>query len=243
MVHCEQMLPLGESPKVTETLRLVGDDTKGYSVSNTTDLVIRDVGVFRRVDPPYSAGQPQPARIEAAYIATIEPGRSAALQFKPLAVASDATKRDASTRYQDEDEDPTIRRRSTLLYPEDIWLDEWNKVAILAPEGKASESAAETNDAEVTRIRLHLLARLASSRLRLLPGDVRLIGWTDQRLPGVRIQPAAPQNRTYTLVLAHLVRGDLPAVRPDRNVAEDYLSPSFFDSDVPVEIPAEPETP
>ena len=62
-----------------------------------------------------------------------------------------------------------------------------------------------------TRIRLTRLARLAADRLRLLPGDVRLIGWTDQRLPGMRIRPEAPQNRTYTLVLAHLARGHAAA--------------------------------
>ena len=49
MVHSEQMLPLGTSAKTIETLRLVGDEAKGFSVSNTTDLTIRDIGVFRRV--------------------------------------------------------------------------------------------------------------------------------------------------------------------------------------------------
>jgi len=65
--------------------------------------------------------------------------------------------------------------------------------------------------------------------LRLLPGDVRMIGWTEQRLPGLRIQPEAPQNRTYTLVLAHLARGGLPVARPDRNLAEDFIDPGVLE--------------
>ena len=73
------------------------------------------------------------------------------------------------------------------------------------------------------------LARLAADRLRLLPGDVRLIGWTDQKLPGMKIRPEAPQNVTYTLVLAHLARGPLPPARPDRNLAEDFVDPTVLE--------------
>jgi hypothetical protein len=78
-----------------------------------------------------------------------------------------------------------------------------------------------------------------------LPGDVRLVGWTDQRLPGMRIRPEAPQNFTYTLVVAHLKRGSLPRIRADRNRAEDYLDPTFFDEEAVQNVPldlSEPPT-
>ena len=88
-----------------------------------------------------------------------------------------------------------------------------------------------------SRIRLTALARLAADRLRLLPGDVRLVGWTDERLPGMKIRPEAPQNRTYTLVLAHLARGPLAAVKPDKNLAEDFVDPKVLDT------PADPDAP
>ena len=78
-------------------------------------------------------------------------------------------------------------------------------------------------------MRLTHLARLASDRLRLMPGDVRLVAWTNQRLPGMRIRPEAPQNATFTLVLAHLVRGPLPSPKSDTNVAEDYFDPAVFE--------------
>jgi len=50
----------------------------------------------------------------------------------------------------------------------------------------------------------------------------------------LRINPEAPQNLTYTLVLAHLSRGALPPVKPDRNVAEDYMGPSDVIDDTPL---------
>jgi hypothetical protein len=84
---------------------------------------------------------------------------------------------------------------------------------------------------------------LATQQLRLIPGDVRLVAWTDQPLSGMQISPAAPQNSTYTLVLAHLVRGALPAVKPDKNVAEDYFEPEFDvepDPNAPMVEPADP---
>lgn len=99
-----------------------------------------------------------------------------------------------------------------------LWIPEWNQSEVLAlanpnsPDGKG-------------HVRLTRLARLAVERLRLSPGDIRLVGWTDDMLGGMDISPSAPQNVTYTLVLAHLVRGELPAVVPDTNVAEDYYEP------------------
>jgi hypothetical protein len=97
------------------------------------------------------------------------------------------------------------------------WLPEWNKSPVFA-----GESADEKG-----RVRLTRLARLAVERLRLMPGDVRLVAWTDEQLAGLAITPHAPQNTTHTLVLAHLVRGDLPLVRADANVAEDYYEPEI----------------
>jgi hypothetical protein len=94
-------------------------------------------------------------------------------------------------------------------------------------------------------VRLTRLAGLATQQLRLIPGDVRLIGWTEEVLEGMQISPAAPQNKTYTLVLAHLVRGALPPVVPDKNVAEDYYEPVLdpdldFGPDAPMVEPADP---
>jgi len=102
---------------------------------------------------------------------------------------------------------------------------------------RVAESAGD--ESANSRIRLTGLARLATDRLRLLPGDVRLVGWTDQRLPGMKIRPEAPQNRTYTLVLAHLAHGPLAAARPDLNLAEDFIDPAIFDDKPESESPTD----
>ncbi|HEY2411879.1 MAG TPA: hypothetical protein VGI40_06540 [Pirellulaceae bacterium] len=210
MVHSEQLLSLGTSDKTLETLRLVGDETRGFSVSNTTDLAIRNVGVFRRVDQP-TANKPMQPQIEAAYIEKLEPASSAILRFEPL--KAELRKEDVS-----------------LESPPAIWLSQWDDAPIFSHRTDSSRSDSTNQSAgDAAGIRLTRLARLASDRLRLLPGDVRLVGWTDQRIPGMHIRPEAPQNRTYTLVLAHLTRGSLPPPRPDRNLAEDYYDPAVLE--------------
>jgi hypothetical protein len=224
MVHSEQMLTLGKSPKTLETLRLVGDNNRGYSVSNTTDLTVRDIGVFRRVDVPSKSGRTSP-EVEAAYVARLEPASSAPLVFKPL-VVKEVQRRSDATR------DSPAEKKTAWgpTYPL-VWLDAWDSVPIFADPERMAQEGGEELLHDKTRIRLTRLARLAAQRLRLLPGDVRLIGWTDQRVPGMRIRPEAPQNNTYTLVLAHLARGALPAVQPDKNLAEDYIDPTILEAE------------
>jgi hypothetical protein len=246
MVHSEQMLPLGENPKETESLILVGDDAKGYSVRNTTELMLRDVGVFRRVDVPGQDGEPSEyaPRIETAYVRQLDAGNSAALRFEPLKYEPPKTSGEQNS--QTRPPPATLQSLLRKPYPR-VWLPQWEQVPVLKSgrEGQQQESG-EPAQADTPRVQLTRLARLAADRLRLMPGDVRLVGWTDQRLPGLRIRPDAPQNLTYTLVVAHLARGELPRVRADRNRAEDFLDPTFFEEapvqDAPLEL-SEPAMP
>jgi hypothetical protein len=228
MVHSEQVLSLGTSEKTVETLRLVGDETRGFSVSNTTDFAIRDIGVFRRVDQPASQKPTQP-QIEVAYVEKLDPASSAILRFEPL-----------KTELREED--------VSFESSPPIWLPQWDDAAIFSHRTNVTRESELPSASDATGIRLTRLARLASDRLRLLPGDVRLIGWTDQRIPGMKIRPEAPQNRTYTLVLAHLTRGSLPPPRPDRNLAEDYYDPAVLEPEPDPTTPSdgidrEPEQP
>jgi hypothetical protein len=223
MVHSEQMLPLGKNPKVTESIVLVGDEEKGYTIRNLTDITLRDVGVFRRLaDTSTSAARPV-VRIEGTYVAKIDPATSAAVSFTALRMQES----------DNNDVDLETGRPLGLQYPA-VWLPEWSKTQAFA----LSESSLL--DGDKGRIRLTSLARLAVQQLRLLPGDVRLVAWTDEGLPGMGIQPEAPQNRMYTLVLAHLARGPLPSVTPDKNVAEDYVELTDPDTE-PMPDSTEPE--
>jgi hypothetical protein len=210
MVHSEQIVSLGNSAKVAETLQLIGDPVRGFSVRNTTDLTIRDVGVFRRAAIEKANASNTEPQLEVAYVAKLEPASSAPLNFTRL------------------EPRPRNYDKLTLNEPPTVWVDAWEQSPMFAVNrNRIVESAGD--ESANSRIRLTALARLATDRLRLLPGDVRLVGWTDQRLPGMKIRPEAPQNRTYTLVLAHLAHGPLAAARPDQNLAEDFIDPAIFD--------------
>ncbi len=70
-------------------------------------------------------------------------------------------------------------------------------------------------------VRLGRIVKVALDRMVLLPGEVRLLAWTDDEMPGVSIRPAAPQNQVRTLVLAHLAHAPLPEPKRDWNVYRD----------------------
>jgi hypothetical protein len=55
-------------------------------------------------------------------------------------------------------------------------------------------------------------------------GDVRLVGWTGDELPGIQFSPVAAQNASRTLIVCHLRRGPWPAIERDINVRLDHFS-------------------
>ena len=50
------------------------------------------------------------------------------------------------------------------------------------------------------------------------PGDVRLIAWTDEPLPGMKVRPVAPQKRQLALLVAN------PEIRVRRSAETDDSS-------------------
>jgi hypothetical protein len=68
------------------------------------------------------------------------------------------------------------------------------------------------------------LVELATRDLRTRAGEVRLIGWTDDELPGVEIYPRASQTVVRAFVLVHLRPGRLPVPRRDLNAKSDIAS-------------------
>ena len=61
------------------------------------------------------------------------------------------------------------------------------------------------------------LLALAAQQLRLLPGEYRLVAWTDHAMEGLELQPAPPQELFRTMVLVHLRQGTLKTPRADWN--------------------------
>ena len=109
--------------------------------------------------------------------------------------------------------------------------NEWAWLGEL-PAGKRVDVQFETFDAEarqevrdaspMTRserpeggLNLRHLIDFAEDHKSLESGEVRLVGWRDDALPGVRVEPAAAQSRRATLVVANLA---LPSRDPERDV-------------------------
>ena len=59
---------------------------------------------------------------------------------------------------------------------------------------------------------------LGQDAQNLAAGETRLIGWSEDNLPGLAIEPAAPQTRRGILVVAHLGYGFGEPPRPDANL-------------------------
>lgn len=58
------------------------------------------------------------------------------------------------------------------------------------------------------------------------PGDVRLIAWTEAAVPGLAVEPAAPQVRRIALVVADLEHGPLPSPDSDTNTRRSLEVPA-----------------
>jgi hypothetical protein len=69
---------------------------------------------------------------------------------------------------------------------------------------------------------LRPLLRLAEQTDRMQPGDTRLIAWTDEPLPGMKVRPAAPQKRRLALIVANLRYGFGEDPIPDQNSRYDF---------------------
>jgi len=99
---------------------------------------------------------------------------------------------------------------------EDFKLSQWSESPV------TSSATGKTADGE---IRLTGLMALATKKLLMFPGDVRLVAWTDEELPGIEFSPTAAQTTARTVILSHLRRGNLPPAARDQNVRTDYREP------------------
>jgi hypothetical protein len=125
---------------------------------------------------------------------------------------------------------------SVALVFEDIdepLLEQWDNSSVMS----------STAGQERGHVNLSRLAALATQRLQVLKGDVRLVGWMDNELPGLVIRPSAAQQTSHTLVLVHLRRGELPAPVPDENLRADKSAEDRMKLEEAVEADMSEETP
>jgi hypothetical protein len=214
IIHSEQFLPLGRDGSGPGSLQVRRDAAGAWTLTNDTLLDLREVGLFRLPTPQENqlAGHRGEEAVQVAYLPRLAPGTQTTLTWVPH-------RRPRRTGGQPALEELPAR---SIELPA-LWLAEWEASSVL---GLAGSDDPQTRRDAAARRRLTELAVVVLRDLKLLPGDVRLIAWTDQHLPGLTIRPQASQNQTQTLIVAHLARGPLPPPLPDANRLEDLVPAS-----------------
>jgi len=86
--------------------------------------------------------------------------------------------------------------------------------------GRREEDRATRANATKGETNVRALTDMAEEADDLRPGEMRLVGWTDAPLGDLKIEPAAPQSRQVTLVVAHLLRAAEGPPEADKNSIE-----------------------
>ena len=219
IVHSEQFCDLGGSFRLTATER-------GALLENNTEWSLHDAGVLRRT----SAG-----RVEVAWIGDLAAKSAVPIGFVHLADGNpyleqwNQSKTTISLRTQVEetlqsfdDGDGSLTISEAVDHPQ-LRLDFARYD--LDGDGKwsRSELSTWTRKSRAGEISLGQMVGLASHGLKLRRGETRLIGWSDQEMPGREIKPAAAQLNVRTMFLVHLTNGDLPVAQPDLNCLADVV--------------------
>lgn len=224
ILHSEQIRDMGGS------FVLSGDSTAGFVLQNKTRLKARGIGVLRRdLD----------GTVLTSWVGSLPPGAIAPLSWRPAprdvphlpqwddspATASGESLARKVLARLDSDGDGKLSYDEAVEYRQDFRrLDQdhdgmWNL-------GELARWCQGANSGEVP---LGQLVELASRKLELARGDMRLIGWVDGAFPGMDVRPKAAQRTARTMLLVHLKQGPLPAPRPDRNRQADVVAAASKD--------------
>jgi hypothetical protein len=87
-------------------------------------------------------------------------------------------------------------------------------------ESRESNPLTDSN-AKPGDLNIRGLLNLAEKNEEMQPGEVKMIAWTDEELPGITISPTSAQSRHATMVLAHLAYADEPPPQPDANLPDN----------------------
>jgi hypothetical protein len=145
-----------------------------------------------------------------AWIGDLAPRRSATLDFRD-------PERDKLT------EELTKALNSATPVPDDVWVAQREK----------SPTTARRSSPDVLNIRQ--LVRLAQNHTP--DGEIRLVAWTADELPGLRIRPEASQSRHANLVIARLQHV------PDNPPRQDKKTRAEVEKEDPTEEKKAPEQP
>jgi len=226
MLHSEEMYGLSGPVSLTQNAN------GGLQVDNQTDLEIQDAAVLRRVGDQY----------EVAWLGQVKPKTAVGLTFEktptPHANKWDAswvtstlqTEAEQARSLYDKNGNGVLTRQELQGRPdllEQFEAADDNENDQLEPQ----ELYHCCRKARSGRVSLGALFELASKRLVLQSGEMRLIGWTEQPLDSMVFSPGASQVESRALVLAHLRYADLPDPVRDANRRSDFTDEALKETD------------
>ena len=238
IVHSEQMCDLGGA------FQLQGNRQEGFVIQNDTDFSLRDAGILRRLDD---------GSVEAAWIGDLTSKSGQPLEFRHLAstiphfeqwdnslttLSYDVQLR-GILRQLDTDDNGVVDRSESAADP--ALAPVFDRFDIGGRRGflERAELKRWSRVSRAGAVSLGQLVELASQRLKLRAGDVRLLGWTDAEMPDLAISPESAQAVHRTMFLVHLQRGALPAPQPDKNRKADVVDIDDLEAPDTEDAPAE----
>jgi hypothetical protein len=242
LLHAEMMFDL----QGTFSIEGHGD---GWVVQNGSLLDLNEVAIVRRTDDE---------KLEAAWVGTLPSGAlTPKLTFVPLQNVRDAwsgsklltcqelvdsyLKPLRSNESNNNDEPPWIAIETLRSVPElqKNWDDLMLRVArTVSPQGR--NARVSTIEIETLRqiilemenedqLNVSQIFEAVAKNLAVAPGEMRLMGVTNQAIGANDFSPAATQSQQQTLVVVHLKRPPLPVAVADQNSLVDLLSKSDLD--------------
>jgi len=229
IVHCEQMCDLGGSFTVAK-------DSEGtYQLHNGTPLRLHDAAVLQRTPD---------GRLVAAWLGEVAAASTVPVllqqrlriphmpQWTTPATLSYETQARALLQKLDANGDDRLQQNEAAGEAATHFLRvdrDGNRA------WDSRELMAWCRLARAGELSLGQLIELASQGLVIAAGEMRLVGWTDTPIAGMRIRPGAAQETARTLVLVHLMRGELPPLRPDVNRLADIVDATTTAGSEPAE--------
>ena len=178
-------------------------------IQNGTKLNLASAGVIRKRHD---------GQLELGWIGELPAGAAQSVEkFKPRRSAVE-TSEEVTTN-----DGTTTRVNKTTFQAEPFF-----------PDTSGTGDAARDEQWTKGRV-LRDLFRLLQDEKQFKNGDSRLFAWTADEIPGAHTDPAAPQVRRASLVVAHLEYARLPAPRRDANLAPLKDAAPEPVSDVPLE--------
>lgn len=208
LFHSEQMLELGGCTLVT---------TKegGYELVNDTDLPLHGVGLLRLGEKEqghksvWTAWLKEQDRndVWAAWIEEVPPHERRSVVF----------------------EHQVERKKEESREPSSPWNDQRNASPVTlhrSSDGSVEIQRSRTSGTLNIRRLIDLAEQGFLQEELRRPGDVRMIAWTEAPIPGMLVEPGAPQVRHAALVVADLCHGHLADPDSDSNTPKVLEAPA-----------------